>query len=338
MTTKPSAKTILSSISPDGIILTTMEITCHRFVLAELNTHRAFSRNAASSRAIPTKKIRERVEFEPAYPVVWGSNKAGMQAGEPLEVDDEIRAREIWDYLRRASLFGHKLLEDIGLHKQWANRILEPWMWVTDIVSFTDIDNFFWQRCDVMAQPEFKAVADEMQREYFTAKPKLLDYGQWHLPYIQSSEKVEIREYAENRYKDEPITHSKYSEKYTEIVDKLESIYLKAISTARCARVSYLNHNGVRSIEDDIDMHDNKLKAYYHPSPFEHVATPCPEVGKIKSANMMYENLDTHNDWQIRCKKWGNFYGWDQYRKELENENRQNFVPNLPELQGDANA
>lgn len=139
---KPNAKIILDSISNEGVRLTTVEVTAHRFVLAELNTHRAFSRNAASSRAIPTKKIRQRVLDDPAYPVVWGTNKPGMQAGEPLNDEDTDKAKEIWDYLRRASIFGHEKLEKIGLHKQWANRLLEPWMWITDIVSFTDIDNF----------------------------------------------------------------------------------------------------------------------------------------------------------------------------------------------------
>lgn len=108
---------------------------------------------------------------------------------------------------------------------------------------------------------------------------------------------------------------------------------MKAISTARCARVSYLNHNGVRDISEDIDMHDNRLKAYLHPSPFEHVATPCKDLAKIKRLNYKMATMDEYNeDLEIRCKRWGNFYGWDQYRKELENENRKNFVPNLPEL------
>jgi thymidylate synthase ThyX len=70
---------------------------------------------------------------------------------------------------------------------------------------------------------------------------------------------------------------------------------LAAISTARCARVSYLTHEGKRDITKDLDLHD-RLEADSHMSPFEHVARAMTDLD-------MWEN-----------PKSGNFFGWHQYR------------------------
>src|SRR5882672_5561747 len=97
--TQISAKIIRDSISPDGHRLTTVEATFPKFLNAELNTHRAFSRNLASSRAIPSKRILEQVENDPYMPIWYGANMAGMQAPEEIKDDDKWRVREILDAL-----------------------------------------------------------------------------------------------------------------------------------------------------------------------------------------------------------------------------------------------
>jgi thymidylate synthase ThyX len=82
-----SAKIIADSISESeyGDRITTFELEYPRFIHGELMTHRLFSRNAASSRAIPINKMMDQVLTAPAMPVEWGLNKSGMQAEEMLK-------------------------------------------------------------------------------------------------------------------------------------------------------------------------------------------------------------------------------------------------------------
>lgn len=301
--TQPSAKVICDSISEQGHRLVTMEVVMHRFILAEMNTHRAFSRNSASSRAIPVQKIMDRVQNDPALPVHWGAEQKGMQSGDVLSDERIAEAKHEWLYTRSIALDGARRLSEMGVHKSLCNRILEPWMMHTAIITATEWDNFFWQRCDPAAQPEMKAVADEMQRAYFTSKPKLMAPGEWHMPYIRQKDWFNAKLYVtqgDNRIPAE-----------RELID-----VLKKVSTARCAGVSFLNHDGTeRTIENDIRIFETRLYAHGHWSPFEHVATPV---------NSMVVD--------------SNFIGWKQYRKEFGDENRTNFVPNLPDLQEKANA
>ena len=49
------AEVLIDSVNPAGQRLTTFVLRFPRFVLSEFNTHRMFSRNASSSRAIPTR-------------------------------------------------------------------------------------------------------------------------------------------------------------------------------------------------------------------------------------------------------------------------------------------
>lgn len=291
---KPSAKIICDSVSPDGNRLTTMEVVMHRFVLAEFNTHRAFSRNSASSRAIPTSKLLERVEIDPALPLFYGVNKSGMQAEKELIPQGKLFAEfSIKELLTEAIYTVRNLTENHNLHKQNSNRYIEPWMWHTAIVSATDWDNFFYQRCSEFAQPEIKALADAMQLAYYTSTPNLVKYGEWHLPYIDDETKNEVADSVSKMIVNQSVQYFHR---------------LKAISVARCARVSYLNHDGKRSIEDDFSLYE-KLITGNHWSPFEHVAKP----------------LDNGRN--------GNFLAWKQFRKEFKNENVTKFIPNLPELQ-----
>src|ERR1035437_8630552 len=170
MNSIPEAKIICDSISPEGVRLTTMEVKIHRFVLAEMNTHRVFSRNSASSRAIPVKKIIERVKTDPAMPVFWGKNQAGMGAAVELDYTEKNIAEFLWLQARDRSVKDVEDLQKLGLHKQLTNRLLEPWLWHIAIISSTEWTNFFGQRCAInpetgqpYAQPEMHAVAMAMQ-------------------------------------------------------------------------------------------------------------------------------------------------------------------------------
>lgn len=253
-----NAEIILDSMNEAGNRLTTFEVTYPRFVHAEFMTHRMFSRNAASSRAIPNEKLRDRIAFDPVLPVYWGQNQSGMQASQ--EIDDCDEANEIWLHARDVMLRSSETLAKLGVHKQICNRLLEPWMWITVIVTATDYENFFHLRCHPDAQPEIQKIAYMMRDLYYANSPRLLQAGMWHTPYIQP---------------DEALSQSETLQ----------------VSVARCARVSYLTHDGKREIGADLKLFD-RLQTSGHWSPFEHVA----------------KSLSTP-------ERSGNFTGWFQYRK-----------------------
>jgi hypothetical protein len=167
-----------------------------------------------------------------------------------------------------------------GVHKQVVNRVIEPYSWVKTIVSSTSWDNFFWQRVSKQAQPEIYALAKAMYRAYKRSSPQPVHMGKWHLPYVDYN-----AEYSE-------------AATYGQLLNLSVDSVLRMISVGRCARVSYLNHEGKRSIEDDVAVYQKMVDAIpvWHGSPFEHVAQPT------------YEPTE-------RC---GNFVGWQQLRQLLE--------------------
>jgi thymidylate synthase ThyX len=236
------ADVLLDSRSPGGHRLTTFVLRFPRFVLPEFNTHRMFSRNASSSRAIPTAKLIEQLQDDPVEPVEWGRNRAGMQARELLSADQAAAAREAWHAARGAAMSHAEQLRAIGVHKQIVNRVLEPWMWASVIVSATTYDNFFTLRCHPDAQPEIKRVADLMRSAYEQSRPREVETGAWHLPFIEGHEDLALPEETQRK-----------------------------VAVARAARVSYLNHVGGRDIEADLALHQRLLDGG-HWSPFEHVA------------------------------------------------------------------
>lgn len=274
-----SAKVICDSISPSRKRITTMELIYPRFIHAEFMTHRVFSRNAASSRAIPTKKLIERIKNDPAMPVYWGKNQSGMQAKEELDLDSISEAKANWLNACWKTIEFVETLEDLKVHKQITNRLLEPWMYITTIVTATEWDNFYFLRRDSDAQPEIQALANAMWLAHQNARPLELKLDQWHLPYI-----------IVNPTDPNP----------------LDIEILKKCSVARCARVSYLTHDGAEpSVEKDLALfsklveRDNPDKPG-HWSPLEHIARPLFDPDEQS----------------------GNFYGWFQMRKEFSNENR----------------
>jgi thymidylate synthase ThyX len=228
-----------------------MEATFHRFILPEFNTHRAFSRNAASSRAIPIKKVIAAVRNDPALPIFWGKNQSGMAAREEIDEAARGRARAEWQRALDNALASAERLAspDIELHKQLVNRILEPFAWITVIVSATEWANFFTQRCHPDAQPEIHALAEVMLDAYRASAPREVPLGAWHTPLILNDERM------------------------------LDAATLRKLSVARCARVSYLTHDNLRDIAKDLELYDRLMSggANGHWSPTEHVATPLDD-------------------------------------------------------------
>lgn len=222
--------------------LTTFVLTYPRFIHSELMTHRMFSRNAASSRAIPIEKMIERILAEPAGPIYWGKNQKGMQASEELAGEELRQAIDTWHKSCKSQVEYAKKLSKLGVHKQIVNRLLEPFAHMTTLVTATDFANFFNLRADPDAQPEFQELAWQMLELYAINKPTTKKLGEWHLPFA-------------DKYVDEGLSTKD----------------LLRIVTARAARVSYMNFEGDFDHDKDYDLHD-KLAQSGHWSPFEHAA------------------------------------------------------------------
>lgn len=312
---KPSAKVVLDSISPDGVRVTTFEFIFHRTELAELNTHRMLSGSAASSRAIPISKMIARVKSDPAMPMKWGKNQSGMQSYELL--DDESAGsceRAILDHMMDAINLV-EYLELRGLHKQFSNRYIEPWMTCVKIVTAVEWANFFHKRTHHAAHPNFNALALAVEEAYFDSKPKELKYGRWHLPYITEKDWSDAEDL---------LLYPKSNLFATDI--------MKAVSAARCARVSYLNHDGTRPIlAKDYELFE-KLRDSdpMHPSPLEHVCEPCNHMNEINAYNDFLSKT-TDADLKVICKQSGNLPGYHQFRKEFSRENVTEYVPRTRE-------
>ena len=237
------AKIILDSVSPNGDRLTTFEITFIRWVLAEKNTHRALSKNSASSRAIPVEKQLKNFIENPAMPLVWTSEQPGMQGGTELTGKSLRQAqrhfRKVHNYTAKQTRKYLKRHPDKAtrLHKSLLNRLLEPFLWHTVIVTGTNagLENFFKLRCSPLAQPELRVVADAMQVLYRESVPTPLKYREWHMPYLRPEDD------------------------WSTFENVLEA--KKKVSTARCARVSYLTHAGIRDTDEDVAMYERLMSA-----------------------------------------------------------------------------
>lgn len=305
-----SAKVLADSVSPAGHRLTTLEVVFPRIVLAEFNTHRALSRNSASSRAVPVKKRIADVAASPFIPEQFGKNQSGMQASVALGEQSAQMARLIWEAAAESAVDSASQLAGMEVHKQLANRVLEPFSWHTVIVTATEWENYFALRVSPFAQPEISRVSELMQAAMAASVPQLLQPTEWHLPLVDA--------------RDAELS----------LADRIR------VSCARCARVSYLTHDGVRDPQKDIDLYET-LASRGHMSPLEHVARPMDD-----------NELDDYSRWDIETRSGrrfstrhdpralietgrlveadvaimqrthfcGNFNGWVQHRKELPGE------------------
>jgi len=263
-----SAKIDLDSANPRGVRLTTLICTFPRMILAEVNTHRRFSRNSASSRAIPVEKMIAAVEEDPFIPTHWTTAGKGMSGGP--EVTDPAMIEECrfrWLNSRDRAIRSAESLMQLGLAKQVVNRVLEPFMWHIAIISATEWGNFLALRDHPKSEPHFRDLAHLILEELKASIPIPRETGEWHLP----------------------LTHDLHE---VPIADRVQ------ISTARCARISYLTHDGRRDPDEDLRLYRG-LSSDGHWSPFEHPA---------RATNSKY--------------RIGNFVGWLQHRKDFPDEER----------------
>jgi hypothetical protein len=258
-------KIAADSLAPCGARLTTFIVTYPRAIHSEIMTHRILTKSSASSRAIPTEKLIQRVLDDPWIPDYIGKNQKGMQAGEALSEDDRARAIENWLDLRDQAVAKAKLLNAMGVHKQISNRILEPWMWITVIISGTEWDNFFGLRTHEAAEPHFQHIARMMKSAREESEPKRLAAGEWHTPLIFDEDREDKETF--RRWGWDNSQHA------PDAIKQLIASVLVKVSVGRCARVSYLNHEGKRDLQADIDLHDRLMvQRPLHAAPAEHVA------------------------------------------------------------------
>lgn len=320
MKKKISAEIIADSKNEAGDRITTFVLTFPRIILAELNTHRVFSRNSASSRAIPFKRMLEMVTNDPFIPIAFQKDHKGMQGTEYFTKDDgktELvgggfhsdldKVTSNWLTGRDFAVKSAEAASEMGVTKQLCNRRLETYMWHTAIVTATEFENYFKQRCpqytvvidgeevyyrskrDMIEEfPDLKhedemfwfhnnkgqgeihimELAEQMWDQLNQNTPNELRAGEWHIPFGDKFSDEILGKLGNLIYGVQPSN-------YTPNFIQIQEMKVK-IATARCARISYLNFDGTDDYEKDIELHD-RLASMYHWSPFEHCAKTMSE-------------------------------------------------------------
>ena len=348
------AKIIADSVNSFGDRLTSLILTYPRIIHSELMTHRMFSRNSASSRAIPFKKMVEMVEEDPFIPVAWQKDHKGMQGTEYITDELSIKGCEAeWLEARNKVVEQAKRLSYYYVTKQLCNRLLEPFMWHTVLVTATEYTNFYELRCpkiyhaatglyyksvkdwnnvdkdiqytglsclhpDNQSQADIhiQVIAEMMWDAYNESTPKKLEAGEWHIPFKDKFNFTPDRGYySGNTYINGiPIDNK-------ELRDKLK------VATARCARISYetLGDNPKIDYEADIKLHDKLIGPPFHASPFEHCAKAMDdeEYYTFRNGHLSINNKGVLYDDKTDKNTFGwcnNFKGFIQYRYLVENE------------------
>lgn len=311
-----TAKVICDSYN--GKRLTTMELRYPRIIHSEFMTHRAFSRNAESSRARPFDAMVQAVMDDPFVPLSWGTEKPGMQAGEPLSSEEDINlAKSLWlDALHRVidgamGLRDEKLLSR-KVHKSIVNRLLEPWSYITVVCTATEWSNFFRLRLHGDAEVHFQALARAMKAALDESVPVERTL---HLPYIEEgynlvrpTERMGLVSYAAMCEGDSGSRESINNDGLLRAISEFVVIpsqwdvlgnsaqnLLAMVSTARCSRVSYLKQGKAPTLVEDLAQFERLVtgSGFGHWSPHEHIGVALESINLIS----------------------GNFNGWGQYRK-----------------------
>lgn len=245
------AKIVKDSISEAGRRITTFELKYPRIIHAELKTHRILSTNSASSRAIPVKRMIQSVIDETFVPWHWGANQPGMQARQEIGATAKELAKSVWVASANEAIHTARRLADLGLHKQIVNRVLEPYQYITTLVTGTEFNHFLALRNDDEAEDHFHDLAFMVKGELDRSTPTLLRWGEWHLPYVTEKDH-----------------------------DRLHGVEtLVKLCVARCARVSYLTHDKKEPLlDEDLALYE-RLTTHWpiHASPLEHAAYPLED-------------------------------------------------------------
>ena len=286
---------------PDSKIMT-VNVKYGLIVHAEFLRHRTLSRGVKSNRAIPMKNIRKEVISDPYIPVWFGAAQKGMVADSEMKY--KTLGLHVWRKARYLACGAHWLAEKLGAHKEWANRLLNPWQWVRETITATEWDNLYNLRIHKDAQKDIRVVVELIEELSKTCVPETLYAGEWHTPYVKHKETDGALHYLDNNGEELTLEEAKKA------------------SAARCARSSYDKHDGSQvTLEQDLPLYEMLVACDpKHASPVEHQATPMYSLyleDGIVNSNQ-WGNGVTHMD--INNSFWsGNFKGWVQHRQLLKN-------------------
>ena len=279
----------------------TFEGNFHRFLTAEVNTHRVISKNGQSSRAVPLASAIQYILDDTAMPVYWGQNQRGMVADNQIEDSKIEKAKRVWLNARDSMIEHARELEALGVHKQLTNRLIENFSYQRAVFTATTYDNLFWLRLHKDAQPEFQPFVQEMYDAVIASTPRILQIGEWHTPYF--------RDGYWSPDMDVPLEEA-----------------LK-ISGSCCAQVSYRKLDDsldkANLVFDNLHLFDEDDEVRRHSSPVEHQATPIdytlenPVVPGVTHLNVKDGTLSS-----------ANFEDFIQYRQLIPNQSCTNY-PNL---------
>jgi hypothetical protein len=260
----------------------TFKGTSERFFWSEIMTHREASRNASSARAIPYKRMKAWILNDPAMPIHWGSNRAGMQSGNAIH-DIDACEQEILELLDEVYERMDGIVTRYDLHKEILNRFSECWSWINWVISFPrhGFHNMLSLRCTPHAHPNYQRLAVNMARLYRASTPLELQQGEWHLPMV-----TDIWDWKDG------IAPS------IDVCDQQDLDHMIKWSVARSAWTSYMTvEEKIATDEEAYRRHDECVK-YVHATPTEHQNRARADSGR----------------------NGGTMPGYDQYRHMIPNE------------------
>lgn len=313
MSCQTIAKVLRRSVGQDAPPLTSFQLRYPLQIHAELMTHRVFSRNARSSRAVPTARMLQEVRTSPFVPRYWGANQKGMQAG--AEHDAQVYLRDRWTCRERAWLDARdaaaqatEAFAEAGYHKQLANRLLAPFLHIDVVLTTTDLSNWDALRIDPAAEPHIRDLAIAM-REAVEAygEPDWCSSDSWHLPYLVELQDKGVGPVGYSAEAgDRPVRFRQPGEQVLDLSTAVK------VSVTRCAQVSYTPfHEAKLTVEQEVARHNALISARpMHASPAEHQAMPDRIIGTDRFGDPVWEHPKLH----------GNLTGWIQYRKTLAGE------------------
>lgn len=320
-----TARIVANSIAEDSPTLATMLLRYPRCIHAEFMTHRAFSRNAASSRAIPVEKMIKDVLDDPFVPLVWGKNLKGMQGGEDCSETVMFRTvtevptgrsfcreyfsrEEAWLKARDNAVEMALGYAEAGYHKQIVNRLLEPFAHITVVVTSTQWSNFFALRQHPDAEPHIHRLANRMSEAMGASTPTLLKSGEWHLPFVKKGY------WTVSGY--DPQAYDQYVDTGARRV-QVETVDLLKLSVARCASTSYKTADGFyMTLERAIALHDKLVGS----NPLH--ASPCEHQAQVDAGQVWFQECGRTPQWAWENPTLGGNLGpgWVQYRKLIPGE------------------
>lgn len=295
-----TAQILADSVDIYGNRITSFELVYPRIVHSELMTHRVFSKNSASSRAIPVKRMNEIIREDIARPVHFGQNQSGMQdAGEHFELINGYTPAEWWDLAVLSATKFSDAFDEAGYHKQVCNRLTEAGQHMKVVLTTTCIDNWFNLRNHEAADPTIHMLAVCMLEAFKDSTPRILHKNEWHMPY-----------YGDGFWSEDKDGRDQLGFTLSEAL---------RISSSCCAQVSY------RRLDDSLEKANDVFARLVesepvHASPTEHQATPIEVDEEYVHAVGFYEWPEGVTHLDKNGVLWsGNLKAWIQHRQLIPN-------------------